>query len=54
MAAWLRRHAGVGYPPVRGLEQPASPRVVEFCRKYGLDCITHAKKPFSSAAFANV
>ena len=23
------------------------PRVVEFCKKYGLDCITHAKKPFS-------
>ena len=22
------------------------PRVVEFCRKYGLDCVTHAKKPF--------
>ena len=22
------------------------PRVVEFCRKYGLDCITHSKKPF--------
>ena len=22
-------------------------RVPEFCRKYGLDCITHAKKPFS-------
>lgn len=23
------------------------PRVVEFCKKYGMDCITHAKKPFS-------
>ena len=23
------------------------PRVVEFCKTYGLDCITHAKKPFS-------
>jgi len=23
------------------------PRVVEFCRKYGIDCITHARKPFS-------
>ena len=22
-------------------------RVVEFCEKYGIDCITHAKKPFS-------
>ena len=22
-------------------------RVPEFCQKYGLDCITHAKKPFS-------
>lgn len=23
------------------------PRVQAFCRNYGLDCITHAKKPFS-------
>ena len=23
------------------------PRVVTFCKAYGLDCITHAKKPFS-------
>ena len=23
------------------------PRVVTFCRKYGIDCITHARKPFS-------
>lgn len=23
------------------------PRVKQFCRKYGIDCITHAKKPFS-------
>ena len=23
------------------------PRVVEFCRKYGLPCVTHARKPFS-------
>ena len=22
-------------------------RVVEFCKKYNIDCITHAKKPFS-------
>ncbi len=22
-------------------------RVPEFCRRYGLDCVTHAKKPFS-------
>ena len=22
------------------------PRVVTFCRTYGLDCVTHAKKPF--------
>ena len=22
------------------------PRVVTFCKAYGLDCITHAKKPF--------
>lgn len=23
------------------------PRVRNFCKKYGIDCITHAKKPFS-------
>lgn len=23
------------------------PRVKQFCRRYGIDCITHAKKPFS-------
>jgi len=23
-------------------------RVVEFCRRYGMDCITHARKPFGS------
>lgn len=24
------------------------PRVVEFCCRYGIDCITHARKPFGS------
>ena len=28
------------------------PRVVEFCKTYGLDCITHAKTPFSRGILA--
>ena len=28
------------------------PRVVEFCEKYQLDCVTHAKKPFQKGISA--
>ena len=46
MAAWLRRMqaSDIGLCVVSNSRKP---RVVEFCEKYGLDCITHAKKPFS-------
>lgn len=45
MAAWLRRMQA---SEIRlcVVSNSRKPRVVEFCQKYGLDCITHAKKPF--------
>ena len=45
MAAWLRRMQA---SEIRlcVVSNSHKPRVVEFCGKYGLDCITHAKKPF--------
>ena len=46
MAAWLRRMqaSDIGLCVVSNSRKT---RVVEFCEKYGLACITHAKKPFS-------
>ena len=46
MRAWLERMkaSGIGLCVVSNSKKP---RVVEFCKTYGLDCITHAKKPFS-------
>ena len=46
MAAWLgaMQASGIGLCVVSNSRKP---RVVTFCEKYGLDCITHAKKPFS-------
>ena len=46
MAAWLRamQASDIRLCVVSNSKRP---RVVKFCRKYGLDCITHAKKPFS-------
>ena len=46
MAAWLKamQASGIGLCVVSNSRKP---RVVEFCKQYGLDCITHAKKPFS-------
>ena len=46
MAAWLR---AMQASEIRlcVVSNSKRPRVVEFCKKYGLDCITHAKKPFS-------
>ena len=32
--------------PVCVVSNSKKPRVVEFCRTYGLDCITHSRKPF--------
>lgn len=45
MAAWLRamQSSGIGLCVV---SNSRNARVVEFCRRYGLDCVTHAKKPF--------
>ena len=45
VAAWLRR---IQASEIRlcVVSNSRKPRVVEFCKKYGLDCITHAKKPF--------
>ena len=46
MAAWLRT---MQTSEIRlcVVSNSRKPRVVEFCKKYGLDCVTHAKKPFS-------
>ena len=45
MTAWLRsmQLSGIGLCVVSNSRKP---RVVEFCKNYDLDCITHAKKPF--------
>ena len=45
MQRWLRemRESGIRLCVVSNSKKP---RVQVFCRKYGLDCITHAKKPF--------
>lgn len=45
MTAWLRRMQASEIP-LCVVSNSRKPRVVEFCKKYGLDCITHAKKPF--------
>ena len=46
MQRWLRemQESGIRLCVVSNSKKP---RVVEFCKTYGLDCITHAKKPFS-------
>ena len=45
MAAWLRQMQASEIC-LCVVSNSRKPRVVEFCQKYGLDCITHAKKPF--------
>ena len=46
MASWLRdtQQAGVKLCVVSNSHKD---RVKVFCKKYGLDCITHARKPFA-------
>lgn len=46
VTAWLQamQQSGIRLCVVSNSKKP---RVVKFCEKYGLDCITHAKKPFS-------
>lgn len=43
---WLKAMAQDGFP-VCVVSNSRSRRVPAFCEKYGIDCITHAKKPFS-------
>ena len=45
MAAWIRtmQAAEIRLCIVSNSKKP---RVVTFCKMYGLDCVTHAKKPF--------
>lgn len=45
MLAWLEsmKQSGLQLCVVSNSKRP---RVKRFCEKYGLDCITHAKKPF--------
>ena len=52
MTAWLRRMQA---SEIRlcVVSNSRKPRVVEFCKKYGLDCI-HTRKSRSSAASAHV
>lgn len=46
MASWLREMAASDIP-VCIVSNSKKERVPIFCREYGLECITHAKKPFS-------
>ena len=46
MEAWLRRMAA-GHIRLCVVSNSKRERVRLFCKEYGLDCITHAKKPFS-------
>jgi HAD superfamily phosphatase (TIGR01668 family) len=46
MTAWLHMIRDCGIP-VCVVSNSRKDRVKIFCAKYGLDCITHAKKPFS-------
>lgn len=45
MARWLYALRASGLQ-VCVVSNSKKPRVVEFCRQYGLDCVTHARKPF--------
>ena len=47
MASWLQTMNAREDIHVCIVSNSHNSRVPEFCQKYGLDCITHAKKPFS-------
>ena len=47
MEVWLRCMVRVGVK-LCVVSNSKSQRVQVFCRKYGIPCITHAKKPFSN------
>ena len=46
MAKWLRMMNDSSVQ-ICVVSNSRNARVVRFCEKYGIDCITHAKKPFS-------
>ena len=46
MDAWLKMML-TGDIPLCVVSNSKRDRVKVFCKKYGMDCITHAKKPFS-------
>ena len=46
MLAWLEKMKQSGLQ-LCVVSNSKRPRVKLFCERYGLDCITHAKKPFS-------
>lgn len=50
MRTWIEdmKSSGIGLCVVSNSKRP---RVVTFCKTYGLDCITHAKKPFQKGIF---
>ena len=50
VCSWLRQIAGSGIV-LCVVSNSRNSRVPEFCEKYGLNCITHAKKPFSKGIF---
>ena len=45
MAKWLEMMTGSDFP-ICVVSNSKKDRVKIFCAKYGIDCITHAKKPF--------
>lgn len=47
MAAWLNSMNELEDIRLCVVSNSHNDRVPKFCREYGLDCITHAKKPFS-------
>ena len=47
MESWLRRMAGSEQVKLCVVSNSHKDRVKIFCWKYGIDCITHAKKPAS-------
>ena len=46
MAAWLKKTLDSGIQ-ICVVSNSRKQRVKRFCEAYGIDCITHAKKPFS-------
>ncbi len=46
MDRWLRQMAASNVQ-LCVVSNSKQGRVLEFCKKYGIDCVTHAKKPFS-------